>query len=156
MKFKEVVIGALEIMRYVVILLIIVLIVSLTGCSKSEANKAVITQQESQIKELKSDIKKLKKEKAALDDIILEGKQEKGVARYIVTINIKQSHFFLDIENNIKDEMNDINIEIPVDKEFYDSVEEGTVIDDSFRVGSLLLKGSVGNWDITVADKDIR
>lgn len=49
--------------------------------------------------------------------------------------------------------MNDLDIPIPVSKEFYDTVEKGTVIDDSFRMGSFIFKGSIGSWDVVVSDK---
>lgn len=32
----------------------------------------------------------------------------------------------------------------------------GDTIDDSFRMGSFIFKGSFGNWDITVEDKCIQ
>ena len=51
--------------------------------------------------------------------------------------------------------MNALEIPLPVDKEFYDSVDKGTVIDDSFRSGSFWMKGSIGNWEISVIDKYI-
>jgi len=52
--------------------------------------------------------------------------------------------------------MNDISIQIPVDKEYYDSVEIGETIADDFRMGSFVFKGSFGSWDITVEDKSIQ
>lgn len=66
-----------------------------------------------------------------------------------------QSHPFWDIGSNIKDNMNDVDIDIPVSKEFYDSVNVGTVLDDSFRMGSFIMSGSYGSWDITVSDKKV-
>ena len=48
-----------------------------------------------------------------------------------------------------------LSIQIPVDKEYFDSVNVGDVIDDRFRMGSLIFKGSFGSWDITVEDKQI-
>lgn len=74
---------------------------------------------------------------------------------YIVTINIAQEHPVWDMENNIKDSMNDVDIDIPVNKEFYDSVEVGTVLNDSFRTGSFIISGSIGSWNIKVTDKKI-
>lgn len=143
-------------MRIKRLLLILLVVVLFTGCSKKDINDKIIKEQEHQIVKLNSEIKSLKKQKKDISKIVVQEKQEKGVAKYIVTINIKQSHFALDIENNIKDELNDIDIEIPVDKEFYDKVTIGTVLDDSFRMGSLILKGSFGKWNITVSDKEIR
>lgn len=48
-----------------------------------------------------------------------------------------------------------IMMQVPVDKEYYDSVEVGDKIDDSFRMGSLIMKGSFGSWKVTVDDKEI-
>ena len=52
--------------------------------------------------------------------------------------------------------MNAIEIEIPVDKEYYDNVDVGDTINNDFRVGSMVMKGSFGSWDVTVKGKDIR
>ena len=77
-------------------------------------------------------------------------------SRYIVVFEIKQSHFTLDLSEHLKDAMNSLTMEIPVDKEFYDSVEIGDVISEEFRTGSLLMKGSFGKWKVTVANKETR
>ena len=45
---------------------------------------------------------------------------------------------------------------ISVDKDYYDSVNIGDTITDDFRMGSLIMKGSFGNWDITVENKEIQ
>lgn len=73
--------------------------------------------------------------------------------RYIVTLEIKQTHFTLDVFEHIKDAANTIKIEIPVDKQFYDQVGIGTVINNKFRTASLILYGSFGNWKISIVDK---
>lgn len=78
------------------------------------------------------------------------------IGKYVVTFRIKQSHFTLDIGEHIKDSMNEITIEIPVDKEYYDSVSVGDTVNDDFRVGSLIMHGSFGNWKVTVDKKEIR
>lgn len=62
---------------------------------------------------------------------------EDGETKYFVTINIAQSHFTLDLMEHLKDSMNDVNIEIMVDKDYYDSVEIGENLEDSFRWGLL-------------------
>ena len=51
--------------------------------------------------------------------------------------------------------MNTTEFEVMVDKRYYDSVEVGQSINNDFRIGSLLMKGSVGSWDIKVADKTV-
>ena len=105
---------------------------------------------------LKAEISELENQRDVLKSEIADIKVENGTAKYVVTFNIKQSHFTLDLSEYMKDEMNDIFIQIPVDKEYYDSVEVGDTIADDFRMGSLVMKGSFGNWDITVEDKEIQ
>lgn len=105
---------------------------------------------------LKAEISELENQRDVLKSEIADIKVENGTAKYVVTFNIKQSHFTLDLSEYMKDEMNDISIQIPVDKEYYDSVEVGDTIADDFRMGSLVMKGSFGNWDITVEDKEIQ
>lgn len=62
----------------------------------------------------------------------------------------------MDLKKMMKDAMNAIELQIPVDKEYYDSLEVGDVLDDTFRMGSLLMEGSFGSWEITVIDKEIK
>ena len=76
--------------------------------------------------------------------------------QYILKIHLKQSHFSLDVGKHIKDAMNAIDFEIPVSREFYNSVNVGTRIVDEFRSGSFILHGSIGDWKMTVKDKQIR
>jgi len=85
-------------------------------------------------------------------DIIKSGKEP----RYILKLKLKQSHLSLSISKHIKDAMNAIEFELPVDKDFYDSVSNGTEIIDQFRWGSLLLRGSMGDWKMTVISKEIK
>lgn len=76
--------------------------------------------------------------------------------KYILKLHLKQSHFSLSIKKHIADAVNAIDFEMPVDKEFYDSVKVGSEIVDEFRAGSFFLKGSFGDWEMTVKDKEIR
>lgn len=135
---------------------VIILAMTMIGCSKSDSNIQTIAKQQEQIASLKEEIKDLKKKKIELEKSTVELKEEKGLANYIVTIEIKQHHPFWDIENKIKDELNAVTIELPVVKEYYDNVEVGTVINDEFRMGSLILSGSIGKWDVTILKKEIR
>ena len=86
-------------------------------------------------------------------EVPLEEKTEGPI--YIITINISQHHPFWEVDEKIKDNMNDIDIDLPTSKEFYDSVEVGTVLDNSFRWGSFWMNGSYGNWNVTIEDKRI-
>ncbi|WP_053984257.1 hypothetical protein [Niameybacter massiliensis] len=74
-------------------------------------------------------------------------------SRYIVVIEVKQSHLSFDLSKHVKDAMNKVEIAIPVDEQFYDDVRKGDKLSSDFRMGSLLTSGSVGSWDITVKDK---
>lgn len=72
---------------------------------------------------------------------------------YIVEFEIKQSHFTLDISEHLKDSINKLTFEVPVDKDYYNKVYVGQEITDSFRMGSFVMKGSIGKWKITVKNK---
>ena len=137
-------------MKKYIIALIVIIAVTLSGCSETET----VTNED--IAKIESEIVQLEAERDRLNEEILNTKIDNGLAKYVITFNIKQSHFSLDLGEHLKDAMNDISIEIPVDKEYYDSVEVGDVIDDSFRMGSFIWKGSFGNWKVTVESKDIR
>jgi hypothetical protein len=70
-------------------------------------------------------------------------------------VRLKQSHFTLDIGEHIKDEINAIEFDLPVDKEFYDHCSVGTELVDDFRYGSFIMNGSFGKWDMHVVDKKV-
>ncbi len=76
--------------------------------------------------------------------------------KYILKIHLKQTHFSLSIKKHIKDAMNAIDFEMPVDKDFYNSVSVGTKIVNNFRTGSFILYGSFGDWNMSVKGKEIR
>ena len=145
-------------MKRVLAMLITMLLVVgyFTGCSKEGALSAEIIDLENRVSELEQEVSVLEEQKTELLSEIKDIKVENGVAKYIVTFNIRQSHFTLDISQHMKDAMNDISIQIPVDKEYFDSVEVGDTIADDFRVGSFIFKGSLGNWDVTVEAKEVR
>ena len=73
--------------------------------------------------------------------------------KYIVELEISQSHYTLSLKEHIKDAMNKFTMEIPVDVEFYNSVRVGETLDSRFRVGSMLLRWSYGKWKVRVVNK---
>lgn len=75
--------------------------------------------------------------------------------KYIVKFRIKQSTFTLDVGEHIKNGMNAIELELPVNKSFYDKVSIGTEISNSFKMGSLLFNGDFSNLHMTVTGKRI-
>lgn len=104
----------------------------------------VAEQKKVEISELETKAKEL--------GMLAQGKTPK----YILKLHLKQSHFSLSITKHIKDAANAIDFELPVDKDFYNSVEVGTSIVDEFRAGSFILSGSFGDWEMTVKDKETR
>lgn len=111
---------------------------------------------EQRCEELREEISLLEEQKTAIENEIVDAKVESGTAKYVITFRIKQTHFTLDIGEHLKDSMNEITIEIPVDKEYYDSLSVGDTINDEFRMGSLIMYGSFGSWKVTVDNKEIR
>lgn len=121
-------------------------IMLLTGCGNADL-ELERSQLQTEIETLQTEVDTLQKTRAGLiqkDDII-----------YVIELEISQSHFSLDLGEHLKDSMNEITIPIQVSEEYYYSVKEGDTLSDEFRVGSLLFKGSIGSWDIKVAQKQI-
>lgn len=129
--------------------------------------------------DVKGDIESLRKERAALQDEnawLRETKAAKAAEiaeldehlleshilqsgrspKYVLGIRLEQSHFTLDLAEHAKDAMNAIEFEIPVDKDYYNSVSVGEEIVDDFRVGSFIFSGSLGDWEMTVEHKRVR
>lgn len=143
--------------KILALVLIVTICFGLAACMSTEESLSYEAQNlKSEISSLNAEIYRLKSEKSALQTEIIDTKIEKGTAKYIITFNIRQTHFTLDLSQHMKDAMNDISIQIPVDKEYYDNVNVGDVIDDSFRMGSLVFAGSFGNWKVTVENKEIK
>lgn len=105
-----------------VFITILIVVGCFTGCSKEDARSAEIGRLEGRVSELKLEISGLEAQRNALLNEVKNIKVDNGVAKYIVTFNIKQSHFTLDLGQHLKDAMNDISIQVPVDKEYFDSV----------------------------------
>ena len=105
-----------------------------------------------------AEVKQLKKENVLLVEQLnaLKAGGSAKAPKYILKLRLKQAHFSLSIKKHIKDAVNAIDFEMPVDKEFYDSVSEGTEIIDKFRFGSFVLGGSFGDWEMTVKGKEVR
>lgn len=104
------------------------------------------------------ELENLRKENAALAAQVntLKLGMNAKPPKYLLRLHLQQSHLSLSLKKHIKDAMNAIDFEIPVDKEFFDSVSKGTEIVDKFRFGSFVLYGSFGDWEMTVKDKVVQ
>lgn len=119
-------------------------------------NERTIIQQD--VQNLSNSKSHKQKEIALLDEKLKELKiyNSGRTPHYILKIRLKQSRVSLDIGKHIKDGINAIEFELPVDKDFYNSVSVGTKITDEFRTGSFILNGSFSSWDMTVKGKVVR
>lgn len=141
-------------MKKVLPLLFVLLL--LAGCrTQEEENSEVLERQQEKISLQKEHIADLNEDIVTLEEHIQGIKDEHGIKRYFVTVSVKQKHMTMDLSEHMKDKMNELTFQIPVDEEYFNDVEVGMVIDDSFRMGSFISAGSVGSWDIKVVDKSI-
>lgn len=138
--------------KLISVALAVVMAVCLTACGE-QGQINLLKQEISELQEKKSS---LENELSELNKAVVKKKEENGTEKYVLALEIKQSHFSLDISEHLKDNMNAIEIQIPVDKEYYDAVEVGQDIADEFRMGSFVFKGTLGNFKVTVRDKEIQ
>lgn len=134
--------------------ILLICLIFLTSCGNGNL-KAERENLETEISELEEDIRTLQSEKNSIEKLIQDLREENDIPNYIVTFEIGQQHLTLDLGDLLKDEINKTELEVLVSKEYYDSVDVGTVVNDDFRVGSLALKGSFGTWNIEVINKRI-
>lgn len=130
---------------------------------------------ENDIKELKQERAALRREKQALVDFndnmrsskseleeeVALLRAEKGALangrepKYIITLEIKQGTFTLDIGEHIKNNINKVKMDIPVSRDFFDSVYTGTEINKSFKYGSLFFNGDFSELKVKIIGKRI-
>lgn len=72
---------------------------------------------------------------------------------YVITFEISQSHLSFDLTEHLKDAMNKLTFEVPVDVDYFNKLKIGDTVSNQFRTGSLIAKGSIGKWKIRVIDK---
>lgn len=112
----------------------------------SSLRREILGSQE-EITKLNTEVNNLRSEKSAL----MAGKEP----IYILTFQIKQGTFTLDLSEHIKNEMNSITIEIPVTKEYYNSVGVGQDIKNDFKFGSLVVDGDFSKLHVRCKGKRI-
>ena len=121
---------------------------------KLESEEKIVRQNVDRLNLLNSELLN-KLEKLKNDSEVLDAIKDGRKVNYIIKIKGQQSRFSLDIGEHIKDAANAFDFEIPVSKEFYDAHEVGDKISESFRGGSLILRGSIGSMNLTVIEKRI-
>lgn len=72
---------------------------------------------------------------------------------YMVELDLRNSSFSLSIGKHIRNAMNAFQMEIPVDKDFYDKVHEGEELESHFKTASFFMKGSMSSMKVTVVRK---
>ena len=98
----------------------------------------------------------LKRQHKALVEQINKDKFALASSRtiYIVKIKIHQTTYTLDLEEHIKNKINDIEFEIPVDKSYYDNCSIGQKVSDpGLKLGSLLVNGDFSKLKIKITGK---
>lgn len=111
---------------------------------------------ESDINANKNINNRLKQQYDALNNQINRNKFALDVSKniYIIKIKIHQTTYTLDIEEHIKNKINDVELEIPVDKSYYDRCSIGqTVSDPGLKIGSLIFNGDFSKLKITIIGK---
>lgn len=120
-------------------------------CRTLEMQKANLNQEVSGLRNRKTnlynEVNDLEKEKSALTN----GRE----ILYIVKFEIKQGTFTLDPFEHIKNSMNAIEVEIPVNKDYYNKLSVGQDITDAFKYGSLIMDGDFSTLHMRVKNKRI-
>lgn len=144
--------------------LILIAAIVMTGCYTSEDQKQLRDEcrsLEAQKSSLTSEISRLQSRKSTLSTDVAQLEREKSALKngkepvYIVKFEIKQGTFTLDPLEHIKNSMNAIEVEIPVNKDFYNRLSVGQDITDSFKYGSLIMDGDFSTLHMRVKNKRI-
>lgn len=95
--------------------------------------------------------------KNKINDLIIEKNSlsSGNEPKYIVKFKIKQGTFTLDIFEHIKNSVNSIEIELPVNRDFYNRLSIGQDLTDSFKWGSLIFNGDFSTLHMRVIGKRI-
>ena len=75
---------------------------------------------------------------------------------YLLTLEIKQSTFTLDLAEHAKNAINAIALQIPVSYTFYNKVSIGQNISEEFKYGSLILNGDFSKLKVKVKNKEVK
>ena len=149
-------------MKYYIYLIFAILLIS---CENETDVKSDIDRLRMERTQLYKETNKLTTKISSLSDSIKVLSEEVNILNtkksgckpiFMVKIKLKQSRMSLSISEHVKDDMNAIEFELPVNEEFYNSVQVNTKIVDEFRAGSFIVNGCISNWDMIVIDKYVK
>ena len=132
--------------------LILITAIVMTGCYTSEDQKQLRDEcrsLEAQKSSLTSEISRLQSRKSTLSTDVTQLEREKAALK-----NGKEPVYIVKFEH-IKNSMNAIEVEIPVNKDFYNRLSVGQDITDSFKYGSLIMDGDFSTLHMRVKNKRI-
>lgn len=98
----------------------------------------------------------LKLQHKALVDQINKDKYALAASQtiYIIKVKIHQTTYTLDLGEYVKNKMNDVIFEIPVDKSYYDKCSIGQKVSDpGLKIGSLIMDGDFSKLKIKIIGK---
>ena len=129
-------------------------VVSEKGLEMKLANlQRQVSEEQQKLEELKAMVNIAEDRIAKLHKTEVDVAESKNRVYYIIRFKAKQTHLSLDLSDHLKDAANAYEFEIPVDRDFYESVHEGQELTSSFRAGSMLLCGTFGSNKVWVEKK---
>ena len=134
--------------KVIVFILIFIICASCVSCmTREEELTAEVVELETKVSNLEVEVANLEAQKAQLLQDITNIKVENNIAKYIITMEIRQQFHF---------SSNTMKTKISVDKEFYDSVSVGDVIERKRTYLPVNSESSHVWMEIVVKGKEIR
>lgn len=148
-------------------ILIFLTLIAFTACDEARMQeradlKAEIANLIHERNNLTKSVKTLRETKTGLTKEVSELRTEKSAFTsgyepvYLLTLEIKQSTFTLNIAEHAKNAINAITLQIPVSYTFYNKVSIGQNISEEFKYGSLILNGDFSKLKVKVKDKEVK
>ncbi|USN54571.1 MAG: hypothetical protein H6765_08755 [Candidatus Peribacteria bacterium] len=124
-----------------------------------------------QISDLRLEKNELSVKKAALQQEVAEEEKKLQLLReknevyqqlpqgkqpvYLVKVRISQKRLSPDPIKHLKDGMNASTFWLPIDEDYYHSLEVGSSLFNDFRAGSLVINFSLSSWSLEVKEKKV-
>lgn len=147
------------------ILIFLLAVICMTSCYTSEDQKRLqqeCSQLAAQSRNLRIEVNRLSNQKATLYKEVSDLRAEKGIYSrgkepvYLVKFKVKQGTFSLSPGEHIKNEMNAIEMEMPVSRDFYNRLKIGDDLMDKFKGGSFWIDGDLSWLHMKVVSKRIK